>query len=278
MSHSRNYNYYETSRSRSRERSYRREYRDDSDRYNPTTSESDHRSSRAPGDYSASGSYRRSSAHYRGSHYHDPHASSSSSMGAGAHECSTHGSSSGKVVLAVFNLSIYTTEAELYDTFSKFGPLRKTTVVLDAKTGRSRGFGFVYFESAEDAKVAHDQANGIEIGDRRIRVDFSATNKPHDPTPGVYYGKVSYPKGGGSYAGGHATHGYHHCRACEVEARDRERWERDTRSRDHHHHYYYDSYSGHERSSRDHHHQHHRSMMGRSGGRSDYYRGGTSIR
>uniref|UniRef100_A0A182Q6J0 RRM domain-containing protein n=1 Tax=Anopheles farauti TaxID=69004 RepID=A0A182Q6J0_9DIPT len=276
MSHSRNYNYYETSRSRSRERSYRREYRDDSDRYNPTTSESDHRSSRATGDYSASGSYRRSSGHHRSSHYHDPPASSSSSMGAGTHECSTHGSS-GKVVLAVFNLSIYTTEAELYDTFSKFGPLRKTTVVLDAKTGRSRGFGFVYFESAEDAKVAHDQANGIEIGDRRIRVDFSATNKPHDPTPGVYYGRVSHPKS--SYGGVHVTHGYHHCRACEVEARDRERWERDTRSRDHHHHYYYDSYSGHERSGRDHYHHHqHRSMTGRSSGRSDYYRGGTSIR
>uniref|UniRef100_A0A182WI40 RRM domain-containing protein n=1 Tax=Anopheles minimus TaxID=112268 RepID=A0A182WI40_9DIPT len=269
MSHSRNYNYYEPSRSRSRERSYRRDYRDESERYNLSASES----SRTPADYSAS-SYRRSS-HHRSSHstahYHDPPASSSSSMGMGAHDCSTHGSS-GKVVLAVFNLSIYTTEAELCETFSKFGPLRKTTVVLDAKTGRSRGFGFVYFESAEDAKVAHDQANGIEIRDRRIRVDFSATNKPHDPTPGVYYGKVSHPKGGGY--GGHSSHGmasshgYHHCRACEVEARERDRWERDTRSRDHH--YYYDSYSGHDRSRN-------RSMTGRSG-RSDYYRGGTSIR
>ncbi|XP_053673200.1 transformer-2 protein homolog alpha-like [Anopheles nili] len=265
MSHSRNYNYYENSRSRSRERSYRREYRDDSERYHSTTE-----SSRGA-DYSAS-SYRRSSHHrssHSTSHYHD-HPPASSSSGMAGLECSSHGSS-GKVVLAVFNLSIYTTEAELYDTFSKFGPLRKTTVVLDAKTGRSRGFGFVYFESSEDAKVAHDQANGIEIGDRRIRVDFSATNKPHDPTPGVYYGKVSHPKGGGY--GAHSGHGmssmsgYHHCRACEVEARDRERWERDARARDH---YYHDSYSGHDRS-RD------RSMTGRSG-RSDYYRGGTSIR
>lgn len=272
MSHSRNYNYYEPSRSRSRERSYRREYRDDSERYNVSASES----SRTPADYSAS-SYRRSShhrsSHSTSAHYHDPPASSSSFVGSGTHDCSSH-SSSGKLVLAVFNLSVYTTEAELFDTFSKFGPLRKTTVVLDAKTGRSRGFGFVYFESSEDAKVAHDQANGIEIGDRRIRVDFSATNKPHDPTPGVYYGKVSHPKGGGY--GGHSSHGmssshgYHHCRACEVEARERERWERDTRSRDHHH-YYYDSYSGHDRSRSN------RSTMGRSG-RSDYYRGGTSIR
>uniref|UniRef100_A0A182PIW6 RRM domain-containing protein n=1 Tax=Anopheles epiroticus TaxID=199890 RepID=A0A182PIW6_9DIPT len=271
MSHSRNYNYYETSRSRSRERSYRREYRDDSERYNPSTSES----GRTPADYSGSSSSYRRSSHHRSSHsaahYHDAPGASSSS---GTHDCTSHGSSSGKVVLAVFNLSVYTTEAELYDTFSKFGPLRKTTVVLDAKTGRSRGFGFVYFESAEDAKVAHDQANGIEIGDRRIRVDFSATNKPHDPTPGVYYGKVSHPKGGYSGHSSHgmsSSHGYHHCRACEVEARERERWERDMRSRDHY--YYYDSsYSGHDRSSRN------RSTTGRSGRSSDYYRGGTSIR
>lgn len=268
MSHSRNYNYYEPSRSRSRERSYRREYRDDSERYNASES------SRTPADYSAS-SYRRSShhrsSHSTSTHYHDPPASSSSSVGMGTHDCSSH-SSSGKLVLAVFNLSVYTTEAELYDTFSKFGPLRKTTVVLDAKTGRSRGFGFVYFESAEDAKVAHDQANGIEIGDRRIRVDFSATNKPHDPTPGVYYGRVSHPKGYGGHSSHvmSSSHGYHHCRACEVEARERERWERDTRSRDHHH-YYYDAYSGHDRSRSN------RSTMGRSG-RGDYYRGGTSIR
>uniref|UniRef100_A0A2M4BXC9 Putative mrna cleavage and polyadenylation factor i complex subunit rna15 n=1 Tax=Anopheles marajoara TaxID=58244 RepID=A0A2M4BXC9_9DIPT len=255
---SRDHHYYESSRSRSRDRKYRREYRDETERYNQT-------------DYGSgsSSSYRRSSQHHRtqqhSSHYHDPAATASTSSSS---------YSSGKIVLAVFNLSIYTTEAELYDIFSKFGPVRKTTVVLDAKTGRSRGFGFVYFESAEDAKIAHDQANGIEIGDRRIRVDFSATNKPHDPTPGVYYGRVSYPKGpyhGGSHSSGHppstmSSRGYHHCRACEVEARDRDRWERETHSRDR---YYYDSYSSSERR-RD------RSTSSRS--RGDYYRSGTSIR
>lgn len=177
MSHSRNYNYYEVSkanaahpasrwylwcpvtntvpsvrtlqpsRSRSRERSYRREYRDDSERYNPGTSES----GRTPADYGGSSSSYRRSSHHRSSHstahYHDPPASSSAS--GGAHECSSHsGSSSGKVVLAVFNLSVYTTEAELYDTFSKFGPLRKTTVVLDAKVGMA-------WPTAYDANCCH---------------------------------------------------------------------------------------------------------------------------
>lgn len=171
---------------------------------------------------------------------------------------------------------------------------------VTSKTGRSRGFGFVYFESIEDARVAQVQANGIEIGDRRIRVDYSATDKPHDPTPGVYYGKVSHPKrehGGGSHyergGGGHgpplgppatrsvapappaAAGGYYHCRACEIEAMERERWEREARrysngDQYHQQYYYQDKYAapappeprGRERTS----------VMSRS--RSDYYRGG----
>jgi len=48
--------------------------------------------------------------------------------------------------LGVFGLSLYTTERELEKEFGKFGPIAKITVVLDGKTGRSRGFAFVTFE------------------------------------------------------------------------------------------------------------------------------------
>lgn len=279
MSYSRGQYYEQSSRSRSRDRKYRREYRDDGYRYSSSYGGGSEYAGRSSG-----GSYagRRSSRPTRAiesqSHHH----------GGGSSEYDES-----KFVLAVFNLSIYTTESELYDVFTKFGPLKKATVVLDAKTGRSRGFGFVYFESTEDAKEAHAQANGIEIGDRRIRVDYSATEKPHDPTPGVYYGKVSYPKGSGGGGGGYGGApplgppapvggnmaapggggGYYHCRACEIEARERERWERESRrygngSRDY---YYQDKYAAPEPPrSRD------RSGMSRS--RSDYYRGGAGVR
>ena len=36
---------------------------------------------------------------------------------------------------------------------------------------------------------AKDQATGIEIDGRRIRVDFSITERAHTPTPGIYLGK-----------------------------------------------------------------------------------------
>jgi transformer-2 protein len=61
-------------------------------------------------------------------------------------------------------------------------------MVMDPKTGRSRGYGFIYFAHLEDAKVAKEQCNGMEIDDRKIRVDYSITKKPHSPTPGHYLG------------------------------------------------------------------------------------------
>ena len=58
--------------------------------------------------------------------------------------------------LGVFGLSLYTTERELEKEFGKFGPIAKITVVLDGKTGRSRGFAFVTFEKVEDATEARN--------------------------------------------------------------------------------------------------------------------------
>jgi len=110
--------------------------------------------------------------------------------------------------LGVFGLSLYTTERELEKEFSKFGPLEKVQVVLDGKTGRSRGFSFVYFEAAEDAKAAKEAMNDQEIDGRRIRVDFSITKRPHTPTPGVYMGRPTYSRGGGSGGGGDRRGGY----------------------------------------------------------------------
>jgi len=75
---------------------------------------------------------------------------------------------------------------------SKYGPVERVQVVIDAKTGRSRGFSFVYFESVEDAKVAKEQCSGMKINGKNIRVDYSITQRAHTPTPGIYMGKPTY--------------------------------------------------------------------------------------
>ncbi|KAK8737076.1 hypothetical protein OTU49_004788 [Cherax quadricarinatus] len=91
--------------------------------------------------------------------------------------------------LGIFGLSLYTTERQLQHLFGKYGQLSKVQVVLDAKTGRSRGFAFIYFDHVEDATEAKEQCTGMEIDGRRIRVDYSITERAHTPTPGIYMGR-----------------------------------------------------------------------------------------
>lgn len=110
--------------------------------------------------------------------------------------------------IGIFGLSIYTKESDILDVFSRYGPIDDVQIVYDAQSGRSRGFAFVYFQNVADAAEAKERCNGIDIDGRKIRVDFSLTQRAHTPTPGIYMGK-SHPRshgsgggGGGSYYGG----------------------------------------------------------------------------
>ncbi|KAK0421277.1 hypothetical protein QR680_015152 [Steinernema hermaphroditum] len=65
--------------------------------------------------------------------------------------------------LGIFGLSLYTTERDLRDIFEQYGPLEKIQLVVDHPSGRSRGFGFIYFEKMEDAMEAKERAAGLEL-------------------------------------------------------------------------------------------------------------------
>lgn len=104
--------------------------------------------------------------------------------------------------VGIFGLSIYTKESDILDVFSRYGPIDDVQVVYDAQSGRSRGFAFVYFQNVADAAEAKERCNGIEIDGRKIRVDFSLTQRAHTPTPGIYMGKAHPGAGGGGGGGG----------------------------------------------------------------------------
>ncbi|XP_063703945.1 transformer-2 protein homolog alpha [Culicoides brevitarsis] len=90
--------------------------------------------------------------------------------------------------VGIFGMNIYTRESQIRDLFSKFGEIRRINMITCSQTGRSRGFGFVYFQQLEDAINAKEQTNGMELDERRIRVDYSITDRAHTPTPGTYMG------------------------------------------------------------------------------------------
>ncbi|KAJ7396264.1 hypothetical protein BTVI_146724 [Pitangus sulphuratus] len=111
--------------------------------------------------------------------------------------------------LGVFGLSLYTTERDLREVFSRYGPLTGVNVVYDQRTGRSRGFAFVYFERIDDSKEAMEHANGMELDGRRIRVDYSITKRAHTPTPGIYMGRPTHSGGGGGGGAGRRRDSYY---------------------------------------------------------------------
>lgn len=59
----------------------------------------------------------------------------------------------------MFGLSLYTEERDLDRMFSKYGPIEKIQIVYDVQTGRSRGFGFVYFKNVGDAEQVYQSLN-----------------------------------------------------------------------------------------------------------------------
>ena len=61
-------------------------------------------------------------------------------------------------------------DAELEETFEKFGQVKTAKVALDKETGKSRGFGFVDMPNADEAKDAIENLNDINLGKKPLVV------------------------------------------------------------------------------------------------------------
>ncbi len=80
--------------------------------------------------------------------------------------------------LFVGGLPWSTTADELKQHFSQFGPVAQASVVTDKMTGRSRGFGFVEYESDDSANQAISQLNGSDFGGRKLLVQEARPMQP----------------------------------------------------------------------------------------------------
>jgi RNA recognition motif-containing protein len=75
--------------------------------------------------------------------------------------------------LFVGGLPFSTTDDELKELFAAHGTVASATVVRDRESGRSKGFGFVEFESDDEGKAAQTAINGTEFGGRTVTVDMA---------------------------------------------------------------------------------------------------------
>src|SRR5256885_16282144 len=112
--------------------------------------------------------------------------------------------------LYVGNLSFKTTEDELRSSFGQFGAVTDVYVAMDKMTGRPRGFAFVTMGTAEEAKVAAEKMNGVDLGGRQLTVNEA---RPKEGRPGGGFGgggggrglggrRGGCPRGGGGGGGG----------------------------------------------------------------------------
>ena len=72
--------------------------------------------------------------------------------------------------LLIRNLARTTTEAELQTLFESFGNVQFCNLVIDEKTGESKGFGFVGMPKKGEARAAMKSINGKEVAGSKIRV------------------------------------------------------------------------------------------------------------
>jgi len=72
-------------------------------------------------------------------------------------------------------MSLHTTERDLKNIFGKYGEIESVQIVYDRFSGRSRGFGFVYFTSTRDATKAKDSLTDVNIDGMKVRIDYSVT-------------------------------------------------------------------------------------------------------
>ena len=75
--------------------------------------------------------------------------------------------------LFVGGLPFTTTDDELKELFAAHGAVASATVVRDRDSGRSKGFGFVEYESDDEGKAAQAALNSTEFGGRTITVDVA---------------------------------------------------------------------------------------------------------
>jgi len=59
---------------------------------------------------------------------------------------------------------------QLYDTFSLFGNILSCKVVTDRETGKSKGYGYVHYETAEAATAAIEKLDGMLIDGLEVQV------------------------------------------------------------------------------------------------------------
>ena len=88
--------------------------------------------------------------------------------------------------LFVGNLPYQAMEADLQDYFSQAGVVTSVNVMFDKVTGKSRGFAFVEYATAEEADKAVQQFHNKDLQGRALTVNVA---RPREDRPQQWSGQ-----------------------------------------------------------------------------------------
>ena len=83
--------------------------------------------------------------------------------------------------LFVGNLSFQTGENDLQEYFAQAGAVTSVNLMLDKFTGKSRGFAFVEFATAQEAQKAIEQFHNKDFQGRSITVNVARPREERPP-------------------------------------------------------------------------------------------------
>ncbi|EOY11959.1 RNA recognition motif domain - like 10 [Theobroma cacao] len=97
------------------------------------------------------------------------------------------------------------TEDEFRSFFSNYGKVMEHQIIRDHATNRSRGFGFIIFDSEEVVDDLLSKGNMIDMAGTQVEIKKAEPKKASNPPPAPAYGSNSrgrsYDDGFGGYGG-----------------------------------------------------------------------------
>lgn len=80
----------------------------------------------------------------------------------------------------VGNLPYSIDRDQLREIFAQYGEVRAARIVIERETGKSKGYGFVDMDNAEEANAAIAALNGTDIGGRKAVINEA---RPREDRP-----------------------------------------------------------------------------------------------